>query len=429
MAATNADQMQEYINTPPPPPPTGSDAGRPGHWVGNQWVYNDVVQDPTKDPNNPGKWVNGQWIYDNPTPDVPTAPAPPTGSAPAPPTGSNPPGQTEGPYDWREPAAWVQAQYGAHDFEWGRNRYPAGYWVDLIQKDAGQHPLEYWKNLIETQGQLPETGGTVSHNTGGTSTSGGAPTGLSGTGVAPPPATTISRTYNDIISQLLNTTGPTTTTGSSFNAPPKSQFNQLVYDQIMKMLNGPSVEDVGKSAANSLPVSAYRNSMLRDLGVQQSAAAEASGLNGTQGSGGFQGRTEALRQAAGESTAKFTGEYVDKAMADRRAELQHAMDMAQQQGNFEDAQALQAEIARLDVEIRQQANANQRYATEVQKLLGLSDVELRRYLGGLQDATSRYGIDVGAQTAANRLELDWFNGLSDDDIRRLGLGINGPGKV
>jgi hypothetical protein len=100
------------------------------------------------------------------------------------------------------------------------------------------------------------------------------------------------------------------------------------------MLNGPSVEEVGRTAGNSLPVAAYRNSMLRDLDLKRSAAAEQAGISGTDQSGGFQGQTQALKQAAGEST-QFTGQYVDKAMADWRAELQNAMEMAQKQGNFE----------------------------------------------------------------------------------------------
>jgi hypothetical protein len=231
------------------------------------------------------------------------------------------------------------------------------------------------------------------------------------------------------------------------NLPPKSEYDQLVHDQIVKMLGGPTAEEAGKAAANSVPVSAYRNSMLRDLGVQQAGAAEQSGLTGTQGSGGLAGQQQALRQAAGESTAKFTGDYVDKAMADRRAELQQAMNMAQQQGNFEDQQALAAELARLNMEeerykndlslygtnvnaqLQSEQNANQRYATEVQKLLGMSDVELRRYLGDIQNQTNRYGIDVGAQTSDKNRELQWFDTLSNDERERLKLLIGGPAKV
>jgi hypothetical protein len=313
-----------------------------------------------------------------------------------------------------------------------------------------------------------------------------------------PPATTVSDTYRDLISQMLNTSGPSTTASTAGTAPvrqtstlvaptattvpftkldlpPPSQFDTLVHDQILKMLGGPTAEEAGKAAANSIPVSAYRNSILRDLGVQQAGAAEQSGLTGTQGSGGMAGQQEALRQAAGEKTATFTGQYVDKAMADRRAELQNAMDMAQKQGNFEDQQALQAQITaldnqiraqananqqfntqsslylgqlgneedrykndislygtNLDADIRHEANANQRYQTEVQKLLGMSDVDLRRYLGDIQNQTNRYGIDVGANTsryttdlnantAANELNQKAMQDQINDILKSLGL--------
>jgi len=245
----------------------------------------------------------------------------------------------------------------------------------------------------------------------------------------------VSSTYNEIIQQLLGSSSPgggapssltaPTRQNLSLNLPPPSPYNDLVNAEIRRLLGGKSVEEVGKEAGSSLPVSAFRNSMLRELGVNQAGLAEQSGINGTQGSGGMAGRSEALRQAAGESTAQFTGQYVDKAMADRRAELQRALEMAQRQGQFEDAQALQAELARLDAEekrfqseislygtgldaeIRREQNANQRYANEINRLLGLSDIELRRELG------------IG------RLDLDWFLGLSSDDRARQELALTG----
>jgi len=199
-----------------------------------------------------------------------------------------------------------------------------------------------------------------------------------------------------------------------------------VHDQILKILGGPTAEEAGAAAGKSAPVNAYRQSMLRDLEKQRAGAAEMAGLTGTDASGGLAGTIQGLKQATGEATAKYAGEYTERAMAARRQELQQALQMAQQQGNFEDTQALQAEIARVDAEIRNTSNANQRYATEVQKLLGMSDTELRRYLGEMQNATNRYGIDVGAGTAAGRLDLDWWMGLSDDQRKRLEWGINGP---
>jgi hypothetical protein len=329
---------------------------------------------PPPDAKGPGRWVGNQWVSDAVyPPGTGGFPAPGAGIDPNFPTGLTPPPGIKTDYtsDWRPPGS-------------------------------------------ETPAAPPTT------TTSSTSSSGGS------SAAAPPSTRTLSSTYNDIIGQLLNTSGPSNVNAPTVNMPAASKFDQLVYDQIMKMLNGPTAEEVGKTAASSLPVAAYRNSMVRDLGVQQAGAAEQAGLNGTQGSGGFAGRTEALKQAAGESTAKFTGEYVDKAMADRRAELEKAMTMAQSQGQFEDAQALQAELARVDAQLRAEQNANQRYATEVQKLLGLSDTELRRYLGEMQNDTSRYGIDVTAGTNADRLGFDYASKQADLRQKYIDAGLTPP---
>jgi hypothetical protein len=281
--------------------------------------------------------------------------------------------------------------------------------------------------------------------TTGSSTSTGTAEDRSPTAAPPPPSggSTVSDAYRDIINQLLHTSGPSTGGSSiprpntTINKPAPSEFDQMVHDQIVKLLSGPTAEEAGKAAATSMPVMAYRNSMMRDLGVDRAKAAEQAGITGLAGSGGFQGQAEGLRQAAGESTAKFTGEYVDKAMSDRRAELQRALDMAQKQGNFEDAAALEMELARVnneldlyktdtDAEIRRQSNANQAYATQIQQLLGMSDLELRRYLGNLQNDTNRYQIGSAADTAADRTGFDYANMQTEFEKWYQDKLLNGP---
>jgi hypothetical protein len=372
--------------TKPPPAPPYADQNRPGHWTGNQWIYNDIIADPTQDPNNPGHFVGGNWQYDDPA-----------------------------------RAAMSPDERAAAD-------------------------------AAKAVPPPPATTPATTTTPPASSSSAGGKT----TAAPPPPSTTISDTYRDIFSQLLGSSAPSATpynavtptrTPVDLNLPPKSDYDQLVHDQIVKMLGGPTAEEAGQAAAHSVPVSAYRNSILRDLGVQQAGAAEQSGLSGTQGSGGMAGQQEALRQAAGEKTATFTGNYVDKAMADRRAELQQAMTMAQQQGNFEDQQALAAELARLNMEeerykndlslygtnvnaqLQSEQNANQRYATEVQKLLGMSDVELRRYLGDITNATNRYGIDSTANTNADRLGFDYLSKYLDQVNKWIDGGMQGPKPV
>jgi hypothetical protein len=371
---TAANNIVDESNLPPErrnrPP-----GAPPGRWLGNQWIPDSInMPPPGAPPGVPGHYENEKWVVDPVVETVDTPAAPPTTTT-----------QT-----------------------------------------------------------------TTNTSSGGGGGGGGATTN-----------TSVSSVYQNIIQQLLNTTGPSggggggssltapvRATGSdTFNVPAKSEFDKLVHDQILKLLGGPTPEEIGKQAATSLPVNAYRNSMLRDLEVKRARAAEEAGITGTDASGGFLGNVQGLKQAAGESTAKFTGEYVDKAMSDRRAELQRGVEMAQKQGNFEDQQSLQAEIARLqhneemyrtdvtkygaelNAEVQREANANQRFKIEVDKLLGMSDQELRKYIADKQFEASMSASGSAANSASERLVLDWAIFLAGEKRKDRQEALDGPGKV
>jgi hypothetical protein len=227
------------------------------------------------------------------------------------------------------------------------------------------------------------------------------PPGAPGTPPAPPPGQPLA---------------PASTTPVTPGTP--TTIQDAYRQSMMTLLNGPTPEQAAANVNQSAPVAAYRNEQLRGFDQARAGAAEQSGLTGMQGSGGFEGNVQALRQAAGENTATYAGEQANTLMAGRRAEILQGLQMAQASGQFDQSQALQKQLADLDASLRnrgfdiqqalgQESNANQRYATEVQKLLGMSDTDLRRYLGEMQNATSRYGIDVGAGTAADRLGFDY----------------------
>lgn len=221
---------------------------------------------------------------------------------------------------------------------------------------------------------------------------------------------------------------PVSTTPAPTGAPATVQdaFRQ----SLMTLLSGPSAAQVGADVGNSAPVAAFRNEQQRNVDMQRAGMAETSGLDGTQGSGSFDARAQGLQQAAGENTAAYAGQQTQAAMDARRQELQNAMQQAQAAGQFDQAQALSLKLAQMSnttqnkqIDVTQQlgteSNANTRYNSEIQKMLGMSDLDLRKYLGDQQIALSRYGIDVGAGTAADQLGLGYDTLNSDDYFKWL----------
>jgi hypothetical protein len=218
---------------------------------------------------------------------------------------------------------------------------------------------------------------------------------------------------------------------------PPTTIDEAYRQQLMRLLTGQTPEEAAANVNNSPAVAAFRNEQMRRADLAQAGEAEQSGLNGLQNSGGMSGHVEALRQAAGENTAGYAGDQANQVMAARRAEIMQAITLAQSQGQFEQSQALQLQLAKMDEALRNRGfnieeslgheqNANQRYATEIQKMLGMDDTALRKYLGEMQNTTNRYGIDVTANTNADRLGLDWRKQLDDELQKELDRRLNAP---
>lgn len=306
-----------------------------------------------------------------------------------------------------------------------------GHW-DVDDQGKGTWVMENGRydesgKWVQDPGEYDEAG--VFHPPGGPVAPAAPPTAAPPAAAAPPStgggSTTVQDTFDKTIQTLL-TGGSSETTGTGGGtapggvtqapAPPVTKAPNPIDEawraQMLRLLQGPTAEEVGATAGSSAPVNAFRNAQLRDLDRSRARAAEGAGISGTDRSGGFEGRVQGLQQAAGEATAKYAGDYALDAMRDRRAELQSAMLMAQNQGQFDDKQALELEIAKMDEAIRRESNANQRYATDVSKMLGMSDIDLRKFLGEMQNATSRYGINTTAGLGYAELEglmTRWWN--------------------
>jgi hypothetical protein len=226
------------------------------------------------------------------------------------------------------------------------------------------------------------------------------------------------------------------------SGPP--QTIQDAYQQsIMALLNRPSPEQAAANVAQSPQAAAYRNAEQRQLAASRAQNAEQAGQNGLAGTGAFDSQTQGLKQASGERIAGFEANLADKAMTDRRAELMQGLQMAQSTGQFEQAQALQRELAATDAKLKERGldlqqtgqenqfalgnaqNANTAQSIANQLHLGMGDLDLRKLLGMLQNQTTRYGIDVGANTAAGQLGLGYagLNQNADQYYNSSMLGL------
>lgn len=132
-------------------------------------------------------------------------------------------------------------------------------------------------------------------------------------------------------------------------APPAamSPEDQAVQDALLKVLNGPSAAAVAADSANSPAVAAYRRASDREYGRARAQAAESAALSGTIGSGGFAGQQRQLDESRAERNLAFEGSQARQAMLDRQGEIERALALATQRGQFNEAQALQRELAKM----------------------------------------------------------------------------------
>jgi len=243
-----------------------------------------------------------------------------------------------------------------------------------------------------------------------------------------------------------------TGTGQNTAVPGSPQTIQDVYrQQLMGLLQGPTPEQAAANAVTSPQVAAFQTAQQRSTDRARAQLAETAAQQGLAGSGAQTTASLGLEQQRGEAEGQFAAQVAQKAMDDRRAQLMQAIQMAQQAGQFDAAQALQKELAQMQVNAQlQQSSAdlalreklglgqldiskltlaqqkqlaeleNQykyaalgqegeltRGAQSIQQQLGLGDLRLREQLGLGDLDLRRYGIDVSAQQAADLLGFNY----------------------
>ncbi len=143
-------------------------------------------------------------------------------------------------------------------------------------------------------------------------------------------------------------------------------LNQAVRDALMKLINMPAPD---AAAINASPeAAAERLQSQRSAEQQQAQAAETASVTGA---GNLSGTNQAIRANQAEQDTSFVGQLAATKVAQQIQQMQYALSQAQQAGEFDLAQQLQGNIA------------------------------------NLQAMTQRYGIDVGANTAANQLGYNY----------------------
>jgi hypothetical protein len=197
----------------------------------------------------------------------------------------------------------------------------------------------------------------------------------------------------------------TTGTGTGPNGQPLPNANQptiqqTFQNQLQSILSGPSADQAGLGVEGSPQGIAYKNQQQRTYEREAQQLAEENALAGGDVSNpalsmGLRG----MRQQQGEQSGQFMAGLSDKRIADRRGELQNAMAMAAALGDATAARALQMQIAELDASTRNRA-------TDVNKELGLGDMDVRRTLGLADIDLRRYGIDTQRDVDMTGLGLD-----------------------
>ena len=138
--------------------------------------------------------------------------------------------------------------------------------------------------------------------------------------------------------------GPSAAAGGSGNATPQG-IQQAYQNALMQQLN-PNAIDPASIDANPV-VAAHRLATARGFDRMRQQMAERSAAEGTLGSGGFDSQVRGAGQQAAESNAAFSGQFGQHLWDQQRSELQHAIDLAQQAGQFDKAQALQLKLAQM----------------------------------------------------------------------------------
>jgi hypothetical protein len=186
--------------------------------------------------------------------------------------------------------------------------------------------------------------------------------------------------------QAGQSTTTTTTTGGPPIAASTSSADQANVDAknaaVLQLLQQAS-QPVDAAALQSSPeAAAYRLSAQRSAEQQQAQAAEQAAQSGQAGTGGAEGEARAIRAQAAEGTAGFIGQLAVTKTQQKIQQLQDAISTAQSQGQFDQAQALQVQLANQQAALQQQSITNQAQeaaaALALQRELGLSQQEFQQ---------------------------------------------------
>lgn len=159
-------------------------------------------------------------------------------------------------------------------------------------------------------------------------------------------------------------------TGGGVTAGASQPNADVLNADILKLLQTPT--DISAADLQSSPeAQAFNLTRERKLGQDQAQAAESAAYQGTSNQGGV---TRGLAQQAAEDEAGFVGSLANTKLQQNRDLLVQGIQIAEQAGQFEQAQALQSQLAQLDASIRQQSLAEQ--ARESNNALGFNYASL-----------------------------------------------------
>jgi hypothetical protein len=138
-----------------------------------------------------------------------------------------------------------------------------------------------------------------------------------------------------------------------------TQVRAAITGRLEKLSGDPSIKDPALAAQSS----AFRQARDRGATQQRAQAAERAAANGTlqggQSSGSFDTTIGGIAESAGQDIASNDAQLVWQEVQARRDEVQDLLSMALQSGDAESARDLQAELARMDAELRRQQMAQQ----------------------------------------------------------------------
>lgn len=195
--------------------------------------------------------------------------------------------------------------------------------------------------------------------------------------------------------------------GGLFNPRPPSPWELQAQQALQQILtrgsSTPSITD-----PTLQPVSdAYRSGQQRNYERLRSAAAERAAQDGTLQSGGFDAEALGYLQDTNAQSAAFDANLVREEVQARREELVTAIQIANQMGQFDQAQQLQQQLALLDGALRQQG---------MQMDFGLRS-------RGLDLQEQGMNMDFGLRSRG--LDIQQMLGRGDLDFRQRGLDLQG----